>query len=208
MSDRFSSRNLKGEPVTKRDTPMSVMAAIDGRRSVRSYAPGKLDAETIRALLTAAVRAPTAIHQEPWSFLILQDPAVLKRLSDRSKVLFREEAQRAHLDRCGHSLDAFADPAFDVFYGAGTLVVICGPAGPFVPADCWLAAENLMLAAHASGLGTCVIGCSLAALNTPEVKAELGIPTELSAIAPVIVGAPSGETPPTTRKEARILAWK
>jgi nitroreductase len=72
----------------------------------------------------------------------------------------------------------------------------------------WLAAENLMLAAHALGLGTCVIGCSLAALNAPDVKAELSIPSELSAIAPVIVGVPAGETPPTTRKEARILAWK
>lgn len=194
--------------MTNRNTPMSVMDAINGRRSVRSYTSGRLDAGTVRALLAAAVRAPTAIRQEPWSFLVLQDPAALKKISDRTKVLFREEAQRAHLDRGGHTLDAFADPDFDVFYGAGTLVVVCGPAGPFVPADCWLAAENLMLAAHALGLGTCVIGCSLAALNATDVKAELSIPSELSAIAPVIVGVPAGETPPTTRKAARILAWK
>ena len=81
--------------MTNRDTQMSVMDAINGRRSVRSYTPGKLDAGTVRALLAAAVRAPTAIHQEPWSFLVLQDPAALKRLSDRAKVLFREEVQRA-----------------------------------------------------------------------------------------------------------------
>jgi nitroreductase len=194
--------------MTKGVTQMSVMDAINGRRSVRSYMPGKLDAGTIRAILAAAVRAPTAIHQEPWSFLIVQDPAALKDLSDRAKVLIHEDAKQAHLARGGHALDAFAAPDFDVFYAAGTLVVICGPAGPFVPADCWLAAENLMLSAFALGLGTCVIGCSLAALNSPEVKAELGIPSELSAIVPVIVGVPSGETPPTTRKEARILAWK
>ena len=193
--------------MAKRDTPMSVMDAINGRRSVRSYTPGKLDAGTVRGLLAAAVRAPTAIHQEPWSFLVLQNPTALKRLSDRAKVLFREEVQRPPGSRGSHA-GGLRRPRLRRLLWGGNLVVICGPAGPFVPADCWLAAENLMLAAHALGLGTCVIGCSLAALNAPEVKAELGIPSELSAIAPVIVGVPAGETPPTTRKEAPVLAWK
>ena len=57
------------------------------------------------------------------------------------------------------------------------------------------------------GLGFCVIGFAVSALNTPEIKAELGIPAECSAIAPIIVGVPSGETPRTTRKEPEILAW-
>ena len=41
----------------------------------------------------------------------------------------------------------------------------------------------------------------------PEVKAELGIPGELTAVAPVIVGWPRGETAPTTRREPEVLAW-
>jgi hypothetical protein len=43
-------------------------------------------------------------------------------------------------------------------------------------ADCWLAPENLMLAACAKGLGACVIGLAVSALSTPEWKAELKIP--------------------------------
>jgi nitroreductase len=105
-------------------------------------------------------------------------------------------------------LDVFASQEFNIFYDAGTLVVICAkPMGPFVAADCWLAAENLMLAACAMGLGTCVIGSAVPALNTPAVKAELGIPAEYSAVAPIIVGGPSGETRPTARREPEILAW-
>jgi nitroreductase len=65
-----------------------------------------------------------------------------------------------------------------------------------------------MLAAYAMGLGTCVIGSRLLALNTPEGKAEAGIPGEFSAFASIIVGVPSGETPLTTRKEPQILAWR
>jgi nitroreductase len=185
------------------------MDAINQRRSVRDYLPGKLDRATIRTLLQAAVRAPTAMHGEPWVFAIVQDTRALERLSDQAKALFAEEADRLHLDRGGHALDIFSRPEFNIFYNAGTLIVICGrPIGPFVAADCWLAAQNLMLAAYAKGLGTCVIGSALLALNTPEGKAEAGIPSELSAFAAIIVGVPRGDTLLTTRKEPEIVAWK
>jgi nitroreductase len=197
------------ETMKKREMNMSLIDAIYKRSSVRSYSPERLDETTIRTLLAAAVRAPTAVHLEPWMFAILQDTNALKRLSDRAKPLFLEEVRRAHLDRGGHALDIFASPDFNMFYNASTLIIICGkPMGPFVVADCWLAAENLLLAACSMGLGTCVIGAALPALNTPDIKAELGIPDELTPIAPIIVGVPSGETPPTARKEPEVLFWK
>jgi nitroreductase len=116
---------------------------------------------------------------------------------------------RAHLDRGGHTLAKFEQPDFNIFYNAGTLIVICGrPIGPFVVADCWLAAENLILAAFSLGLGTCVIGSAVTGLNTPEMKDELGIPADMSAIAPVIVGVPSDASATVPRKEPRILSWK
>jgi nitroreductase len=187
---------------------MKVIDAIYQRRSVRSYSAQKLEPATIQALLKAAVWAPTAVHEEPWAFAIVQDSAYLKRLSDRAKPLFIEEVHRAHLDRGGHALEIFAQPDFNIFYNANTLIVICGkPMGPFVVADCWLGAENLMLAAHAMGLGTCVIGSAVPALNTPESKAELNIPSECTAIAPIIVGVPTGPAPTSHRKEADVLCW-
>lgn len=190
-------------------TSMNALEAINKRHSVRSYAPRKLDKDTIRSLLAAAVRAPTAVHEEPWAFAIVQDAALLKRISDRAKPLFLEEMHRAHLDRGGRRLDIFGQAEFNIFHDAGTLIVICGRgAGPFVAADCWLAAENLMLAAYAMGLGTCVIGSALQALNLPEVKAEVGIPAEYSAIAPIIVGVPASEGTPSSRKAPQVLAWK
>ena len=86
--------------------------------------------------------------------------------------------------------------------------VICAPTtAPFGGADCWLAAQNLMLAACAESLGTCVIGFALSALNQADVKAELGIPPDMSAVAPIIVGTPRGETPATTRRAPRILGF-
>jgi len=195
--------------MTKDKANMSLMEAINRRSSVRAYSPERLDQTRIHTLLEAAVRAPTAVHLEPWVFAIIQDSNTLKRLSDLAKPLFLEEARRTHLDRGGHSLDIFASPDFNMFYNAGTLIIICGkPMGPFVVADCWLAAENLILAACSMGLGTCVIGAALPALNTADIKAEFGIPPDVTAVAPIIVGVPSGETPPTARKEPEILFWK
>lgn len=186
--------------------PMTVVEAIHARRSVRAFTGRKIGRLAVAELLAAAVRAPTAVHEELWAFVVVQDPGLLKRLSDKAKPLF---ATQAHLDHGGHGLEAFAREDFNIFYDAGTLIVICGPStAPFAAADCWLAAENLMLAASAQGYGTCVIGSAVAALNLPELKAELGIPAGYTAVAPVIVGEPATIPPLTSRKEPRVLAWK
>lgn len=196
--------------------PMSVLEAIARRRSVRAYAPDPIDERTVRALLLAAVQAPTAMHAEPWAFVIVQDPRLLKRCSDRAKAMLLEHAATFHdlhrisaPPRDSAFARALVSPDFNIFYNAGTLVVICGqPAGPFVPADCWLAAENLMLAAAAMGLGTCCIGSALPALNLPESRAELDIPADVTAFAAVIVGVPAEAPQAPPRKEPRIISWK
>jgi len=195
--------------MTKPGIGISAMDAIHGRRSVRAYTPQRLDQATIHTLLAAAVRAPTAIHEEPWAFVILQDADMLKRVSDHAKGFFVEEMHRAHLDRGGHTLAKFEQPDFNIFYDAGTLIVICGKStGPFIVADCWLAAENLMLAAFSLGLGSCVIGSAVSGLNTQEMKDALKIPADVSAIAPIIVGVPSEVSAVTSRKEPHIISWR
>jgi nitroreductase len=187
---------------------MNVMEAIHHRRSVRNYTSQTPEKGVLLKLLDAAVQAPTAMHEEPWLFSVIQDKKVLDRLSESTKTLVRNEAQGNDSPRAAHALHVVDKPDFHVFHNAGTLVVIYSKlTGPFVVADCWLAAENLLLAAGAQGLGTCVIGFSVSALNTPEWKHELRIPAEMTAIAPIIVGVPAGETPPVSRKPPEILSW-
>lgn len=189
--------------------PMSAMDAIHNRRTVRDYLPQKLDKETIQSLLNAAVLAPSAMHEEPWSFAVIQDKKLLDRLSDASKIFVRNEAQSSNQPQAKQMLDLVSNVDFHVFYNANTLIVIYSKfQGQFVAADCWLAAENLMLAACAEGLGTCVIGFATSALNSPEWKRELGVPAEMIAIVPIIVGVPAGKTPPISHKRPEIIAWK
>lgn len=188
---------------------LSAIDAINRRASVRSYTAEPIDPATVRSLLAAAVRAPTALHQEPWAFVVIQDAEWLKRFSDRAKPIFLADLAHIRFDGQSRVLEAFGQPDFNVFYNAGTLIAICGDlSSPLVQADCWLAAENLMLAACAMGLGTCVIGSASAAFNGDDVKRELGIPADMQVIAPIVVGVPDEAPAPSARKEARVLCWK
>ena len=195
--------------------PLSALDAIFMRRSVRAYTAQSLDEPTVRALLDAAVQAPTAMHTEPWAFVVIQDRATLKRISDRAKGSWIKDA--AHYRDLHRGVDAamarafaerFASPDFSVFYDAGTLIAIgARPLGAFIVADCWLAAENLMLAACALGLGTCCIGSAVPALNSPETKSELEIPPDVEIVAPIIVGMPREAGVDVSRRSPTIVSW-
>lgn len=199
-------------------TPIHDLGAIEAiyhRRAVRSYQPTPVDEHTVRQLLDAAVHAPTAMHLEPWAFAVVQDKGVLRHLSDRAKQVMRERAT-AHRELLrapgaapgGRHLALLDNPDFNVFYDAGTLIVICAKRlGEFVTADCWLAAENIMLAACAMGLGSCCIGFAIPALHEPDVKRDLGIPEGVDAVAAIIVGVPRGDTPVVSRKKPDVLRW-
>jgi len=188
---------------------MNINEAIAGRRSVRDYKAKEVDDVAVKQMLEAAVHAPTAIHEEPWAFVVIHDKNLLDRLSDRAKEFLKSGADPIHPDGTNHANDQLVAKDFNVFYNATTLIIICGETtGAFVPADCWLAAQNLMLAAYAHGFGTCVIGLAVTAINTPEWKKELGIPADMAAFVPIIVGVPAGETPPVSRKPPKVLNWK
>jgi nitroreductase len=187
--------------------PMSLAEAIASRQSIRSYEPDHLDRDTINALLDAAVRAPNAVHEEQWGFAVVQGRSTLKRLSDLAKQAVSEQEVSAHL-ALSPSRQKFAEPDFNVFYNAATLIVICATSqAPFAPADCWLAAENLMLSACAMGLGTCVIGSAVFGLNSPTARLLLGIPVGAIVVAPIIIGVSDDTTPPTKRTDPLIFSW-
>lgn len=179
----------------------SIFETILGRRSVRSYADRTVEPDILKTLLEAAVWAPTAMHKEPWGFIIIQNKVVLKHLSDLAKPLFIEE-----LKKIGTREDVLKHRDGNLFYDAGTLIIICGKTNGHLPiADCWMAAENMILAACAMNLGSCVVASALPAMSLPDVKSSLGIPTGFAAIAPVIIGYPKTEAAPSSRKAPLIL---
>lgn len=188
---------------------IEVMEAIYNRRAVRNFLPQKVDAAIIECLLDAAIHAPSALHEESRAFVVIQDKKIMDRISERAKLITMNELHHEQGSQRDHVLQVVQQDEFNVFYNAETLIVIYSAfKGDFVNADCWLAAENIMLAALTYGLGSCVIGFSVAALNSPEWKSELEIPDEMTAVAPVILGWPVDKTLAPSHNPPRILKWK
>jgi nitroreductase len=100
-----------------------------------------------------------------------------------------------------------AEPTFNIFYGASCLIVVCArPPVQQSMEDCCLAAQNLLLAAHAQGLGTCWIGFARPWLELAETRTELAIPADCLPVAPIIVGFPATLPSPVERRKP-IVIW-
>jgi nitroreductase len=181
---------------------MDLRDAIYGRRAVREFTTEPVNEELLRRLIDAAIQAPSAVNQQPWLFTIIRDKQLLARISTEAKAHMLRTSPAALASQ--HFLHVLNDPKFDIFYDAPALIVISAAAGPWAVADCALAAENLMLAAHAAALGTCWIGFAQGWLETPEGKSVLKLSDTDVPVAPIIVGHPKSAPPAVSRKPPRI----
>lgn len=182
---------------------MDLKQAIYTRRAVRAYKPEPVDESLIRAVIDAAIQAPSAINQQPWSFTVIRDKTLLATISRESKAYMLKTTPPERLPP--RFKDVLGDPTFDIFHDAPVLVVISAPAqAPWAVEDCALAAENLMLAAQDIGLGTCWIGFAQAWLGTHEGHALLKLPAGHGPYAPIILGYPNAPAPPVPRRAAEI----
>jgi nitroreductase len=183
---------------------MDLNEGIFGRRSVREYTADPVDERTIRRLIDAGPHAPNAVNQQPWSFVV-RDQSLLDRVSRAAKNHMLANMPSGPIgDRLRSRL---ADPEFQIFYHAPVLILISAIAqGPWIVEDCAFAAENLMLAAHAAGLGSCWIGFAQGFLNTPDGKQALGLPDACVPVAPIIVGHPKA-APPVVPGNEPVIRW-
>jgi len=81
------------------------------------------------------------------------------------------------------------------------VVIVSGPQG-----DCNRAGQNLMLSAHARGLGTCWVGSPMLWLSAPEVRTELQIPSALMPVAALCLGYPAA-IPEAVIRERPLIMW-
>lgn len=184
---------------------MELADALYARRAVRDFKPAPVDRPTVAALIDAAIQAPSAMDEQPWSFVIVRDKVLLDRISTEAKAWMLKSTPAGLLSH--HFQETLGNPNFHIFYHAPALIVIAGKSdGPWTVIDCTLAAQNLMLAARASGLGTCWIGFAQGWLNTPEGKAALQLPADYVPVAPIIVGQPAA-WPQAHKKNDPEVTW-
>jgi nitroreductase len=188
----------------------TVLEAIFARRATRAYTGETVARAQVEALIEAAIQAPSAVNAQPWAFVVVQDSQLLDRYAEEAKALLlgepTAEVTASGLPDLDRLRQMVSEPDYALFHGADTLIVIWATSTDGVR-DCFLAAQNLMLAAWDVGLGTCPIGLAWPLFNRAEVKAELGISPTWVAALPIVVGHPAGSVPPVPRRPP-VVTWR
>lgn len=184
-----------------------IIEAIKDRRSIRKYKEDAISANDIEFLIDCAIHAPSGLNMQPWSFLVIKNKKTLHELSDRSKKTLIPiiEAMGAKSPKVVDFLAFLRSKHTDIFYDAHVLIIVLADKNVMTADyDCAMAAQNMMLAAHSIGLGSCWIGGAQPALMDESYLKELGAPEGYRAVAPIIFGYPDGEAEMPERDQPDI----
>lgn len=190
-----------------------VLETIAHRRSIRRFDTRQIEEETLQKILQAGLSAPSAGGRQGVIFAVCQDRAVNERLGKikRANSHPRMASGNNYVSRQQPSIAD--DPRLtNAFYDAPTVITLFGPKNfLFAVDDCAVAAENMMLAADALGIGSCYIGQGWPAFADPygqEILRKWNIPTDHYAVMQLVLGYPRpGDDHPTAkpRKDGRII---
>ena len=181
---------------------MDAIECMHARRSIRAYQPRPVDRSLLEELLWAAVQAPTppVSGSEPWVIYVVEGQERLERYGQRAKQYAFEHQPS---DR---PWEWTVRPGFKVFWGAPVLVLLCARLGNPEPFDCCRAGQNLLIGAHARGLGACWVGAPLPWLSAVETKQELGIAPSFEPSVAIILGHPT-EQPTGSPRSRPSIQW-
>ena len=144
------------------------------RVPVREFTGEKISAEQIDTLLRAAMAAPSAINKQPWAFIVVTDEALIAQLGEALPY-----------SRCSNH------PACAIIPCGDLSKAIPGEMGAFWINDVSAATENLLLAAHAMGLGAVWTGLHPDMNRAALVQQMLDLPEHIIPLCVVPVGVPA-----------------
>lgn len=129
---------------------MDITEAIYGRRSTREFSAQAISDATIRKLIGAAIQAPSAVNEQPWTFTVIRNSGVLDPISRDAKVHML--AMMPKESRSQHFRPMLDDAEFHIFYHAPLLIVISASTpGPWISEDCAFAATSSRTKGRLSG---------------------------------------------------------
>jgi len=162
---------------------MDVLEAIKGRRSVRAFTNQEVSEETVLKLIEAACWAPSAGNIQPWEFIVVRKSEIKKRLVQAA---------------LGQSFIAEASVVVIVCTNERSSAERYGDRGSslFCIQDAAAAVQNILLAAHSFGLGTCWVG----AFSEEKVNEAINVPEGIRSVAIVPLGHPSQTPQPRKRR--------
>lgn len=182
---------------------MDIFEGIRTRRSVRRFSDRRVEDEKIRAILDAARMAPSWANMQCWSFVVVRDASARKEISELTYV-------ESFFSPLGYKVN----PAKKGVAEAPVVIIAC--ADPkrsgvlwdqaYYMTDMGIAAQNMMLAAHALELGTVFVGV----FEERRLRDLLSIPPEIRIVGVFPVGYPlePGKGGPPRRELKEIVSYE
>jgi len=164
---------------------MNTLEAIFTRRSVRNFKHELISEENLKDLLKAGMQAPSARNEQPWHFIVIDDLELL------------------------HAIPEF-HPYARMLMDAPLAILVCSDRKLETKRASWLqdcsaATQNILLAAHAKGLGAVWLGIFPDSDRVKGMQDLLSIPTDVRPVSLVAVGYPVSLPEPEDRyKEERV----
>jgi len=153
---------------------MDALEALLTRRSIRAFRSEPVDPALLHRVLGAALHGPSAGNQQPWRFVVIDDPQILRLL-------------------------ALDHPHASVLQACPVAILVCAETVDLHhpdhwPSDCAAATFSLMLAAHALGLGSTWIGLHPQQDRMAALRGAALLPPEVEPFALVPLGHPAERT--------------
>lgn len=217
------------------DELTEVERTIYRRRSNRVFKKKPVPEAILRRILEAGRFAPSQGNCQPWSFIVITDRDLLERIGKAcesrvrplSKLYVRKNGRNGPVrtlvvnllqrlspnnfdQRLAHGIDTIvSNEHYDLFLHAPAVVLVLGDQrGIGNPAiDCMLAAHNMVLTAHALGLGTCYVGFVKMLSLLPKLRRELGIRWPDKVITSLAIGYPRTRIDKAVARERPSTTW-
>ncbi|MEK6699662.1 MAG: nitroreductase family protein [Nitrospirota bacterium] len=198
---------------------MDLFDAIKGRKSIRRFKQTPVPDEDIRKILDAGRLAPSANNAQPWSFIVIKDRALLKKMAEAVREMVDRMVPYAESEKQAQRLTAYKSNYYVFFENAPVVIAVVmesyvstgllmrmgyseeeavrlrpHPGLQSVSA----AIQNMLLAIHALGYGSCWMTGPLVAQEAFEKLLGYGKEKYIAALLPV--GAPDEDPPARSRK--------
>ena len=184
------------------------LQTILSRRSIRRFEPRQIEEEKLQAILQAGAFAPSAMNQQSWHFTVIQNEAVLNKIISTCKELMMASDNHAMKERMAD----IGARGVNLFYDAPTIIIVSGNEKNLVPQiDCSLALENMLLAAHSLGIGSCWLHALVHLYSSEQGKsflhAQVGVPEGYAVIGAGAFGYQATEAPKAPSRRENIVTY-
>lgn len=167
-----------------------MLAHINSRQSDRSYLDKKIEKDKLNRILEAGRLAPSACNSQPWRFIVIDEPELLKKVASATSA--KELGFNRFTDQVPVFIVIVREKSKPIAQLGGAI-----KNRDYSMIDVGIAAENICLQAAAEGLGSCMLGW----FNEKEIKSLLNIPANKRAELVITLGYPAKPTRKKSRRD-------